>query len=196
MPRSLLAIPITLIALSVLACTKDARPPKEKSGIVRGLRLTLAVAKPATTLGNEGQLTDPPLALKVTATNAGKEAIKLDAFDLQWTHLSLNATGPDAGSVTVKDLRPLIGPRLLEPVAADFPLLKPGESWERVIHFSREWGPGIIFTFKKAGKYRMSVTYQRDELEKNTEVGMGLGARCWFGSMTSNAVEIEVRRKD
>ena len=106
-------------------------------------------------------------------------------------HLNLDAKGPDADSVALNDYRSRIGPRGVKPTEADFPIIKPGEQWSKEIRVTGEWGPGRVFTFKKAGTYRFKVTYHCDERKKNTAVGMGLGSGSWFGTVSSNEVSID-----
>ena len=162
----------------------------EGGKVIRGLQMSLSVPRPRATLTKDGHFMEP-LVMKLTVTNTTTEPITFDAFDMFWMHLNLDAKGPDADSVALNDYRSRIGPRGVKPTEADFPIIKAGGQWSKEIRVTGEWGPGRVFTFKKAGIYRFKVTYHCDEREKNTAVGMGLGSGSWFGTVSSNEVSID-----
>jgi RNA polymerase sigma factor (sigma-70 family) len=163
---------------------------------VNGLQLILEVppefnlfTDPETTLLPDGSNVRP-FALRLVYRNTGDRPLKLDMSPLpDLVGSTLDITGPDAGSVRFVPKAQEF--ELRGAIAADFHLLRPGETWERTLNFPANefcWGH---FFLTKPGLYRMRATYK---LERETKSPFAAGS--WTGSVTSNELTLLVAAEE
>jgi uncharacterized protein (TIGR03067 family) len=101
------------------------------------------------------------------------------------TGTTLDVKGPDAGSV--RFVRKAVEFELRAPRKEDFPLLQPGQKWERTINYpADEFCYGHFFLLKP-GEYRIRATYR---LLRETNSPLAKGS--WTGTVTSNPIVLKV----
>jgi hypothetical protein len=123
--------------------------------------------------------------LTFTFTNMGDKPIKLDAFDLVWSRMKLDVTGPDGDSVRVmmrKVMREWSAPE-----AKHYPTIAPGETWECPdrMRFPGGFG-GNEYVLLKPGEYRVKATYSVPELRDGSNAVTVLTSGIWRGTVASN----------
>jgi len=163
---------------------------------VNGLQLTLSADRTETNMRADGSNAEPVKFL-LTFTNVGDQPLKLDTYDFVWRHLQLQLTGPDAESIGVS--RRAVEWTKRGPIAADYPTLQPQQQWKatasitlpgEVAIFDRTH-PGSYyqqFTFRKAGQYRVQLTYASKESPNQP-----LAKDALTGALASNEVVLTVQ---
>src|SRR5262249_1729204 len=100
--------------------------PAESGEVVKGLKLRLSTAPSETVMKADGSNAEP-VKLSLAFHNVSDQPIKLNTYDLSWSHLRLEVTGPDAQAIQIK--RRDVDRKLVPPAAKDYPEVKPGASW-------------------------------------------------------------------
>src|SRR5262249_47733609 len=118
-------LPSNQVAFEIVAA--DANGGKE----VDGLKLTLSADKTETALhvtkGDECW-GDPPILFSLVITNVSKKPVKLDTTRFGARHVKLEIV--DAATGQKMEVRPWIRDSdIREAIAADFPILQPGQAW-------------------------------------------------------------------
>ena len=171
------SLPVTLMAVDLKA--------------VKGLQLSLRADR--TTLTAEPRNKTQVAKLRFIFRHVGDKPIKLNAYDMVWSHLKLNVTGPDKESV--RRVKRLVEREMPWPQERDFPTLSHGRFMPYEASFPGTFGM-FEYYLLKPGKYRIKVTYDAALpawLEKSTRE---LGAGCWEGSVTSNEITLTVRASE
>jgi hypothetical protein len=188
----LLAVAALAVAISSRRAHEPDRsgdsPQKEAPAgkAVNGLQLSLTTDK--TEIGvKDGNRA----VLRLTFTNVGDKPIKFNGYDFRWVLIrgEVMATPPDS----VEFKRASADRKLVLPKAADFPELKPGQSWsyDRDLSF-----PGWIpqggnalnnYSVVKPGESRIKFTYTSRKIDSPLADGI------WTGDLVSNEVVIKVK---
>ena len=173
----------------------DLAPAAKPGEAVNGLKLTLSTDRAFLTMTprelrrateDTPRWDVEPAKLTFTFTNTSDKPIKLDAYDLAWSRLKLDVTGPDGESVRILGRRPNVEREMVAPTEKDFPTVEPGQSWTYP-----GWAPfpGIFrhqeYLLLKPGDYRVKATYSRPEDTQRPKEVPGEN-RLWSGSVTSN----------
>lgn len=178
------------------AAPKKSAPSKRAIGgkPVNGLRLTLTADNTETTMLPDGS-NARPIKLKLTFTNVGKKPIKLHTFLMAYFNLTLDAAGPNPGSIHKRTQELDIPFR--QPMAGDFHVIAPGKSleshWTRlfpgeIIEPTRKTARSVIYQVRKAGVYKLRYTYENSKQDK-----FPLAKGAWTGRVTSNEFVLTVR---
>ena len=161
-------------------------------GPVNGLKLSLSAEKTETTLAAGGKQT-VPIKLKLTFTNVGDRALKLNLHDLAWASLvpdvELSANVPARLEVAKLPARPTPPPA---PKAEDYPVLEPGKSWVfEDLAFPGDCGRRHYAHSGPAGAYvyRVRMNYK----PANPAPGNALAKDCWTGNVRSNEIAFTIK---
>lgn len=168
---------------------------------VNGLRLTLAADRAELTMTprqlrpatNDTPRWDAaPTKLSFTFANVGKKMLTLDAYDLVWSRLKLDVTGPDAESVLV--VKRLVERAMAAPQREDYPILKAGGKWTYPpqLRFPGNLGPNE-YILLKPGEYRVKVIYSAPG---ETADGGGSSRHAWQGSVSSNEIVLKAAAQE
>jgi hypothetical protein len=182
-----------LIATSSGPAIEPGKPgePRKKEAptgtAVNGLQLGLTADKDEISV-KDGK----PAVLRLTFTNVGDKAIKLNAYDFRWVLIRGEVKAAPADSVehrrAVADRKPA------PPKAADFPELNPGQSWSFDTGLSF---PGPIpqggnaldfYSVAKPGEFRIKFTYVSKKIDSPLANGI------WTGELVSNEVVIKAAK--
>lgn len=175
------------IMVTFALASAPARGADPAAGLaINGLKLTLAAEKTQLKMTGPGMVEKTKLTC--TFTNVGARPVKLNAYDLNWSHLRLKVEGPDAESVHWSPVR--MKRRMPAPGTADFPTIKPGASWKAPLPITF---PGLgakeFFTLLKRGKYRLTVTYMMTPKQLRPKA---MAEGSWTGSVVSNEIVLDV----
>jgi RNA polymerase sigma factor (sigma-70 family) len=160
-----------------------------KSGVTKGLKLTLSADKTETSMKPDGS-NAVPVKLKLTFTNVSKKPIKLNAYDLR-LRLGFRCTGPSPDSVKTI-IEEVKRPALPPPSPKDFPSLQPGKSWSPTWTHSfpgdipQQIAKVVGYKLRKPGTYKLRFTY----------ANLKQGDDTWTGSLESNELELKVLKKE
>jgi hypothetical protein len=161
------------------------KPPAGKA--VNGLQLSLTTDR-----SEIGVKDGKRAALRLTFTNVGDKPIKFNAFDFRWALIRGEVKATPADSVQYN--RAVADRKFAPPRAADFPQLKPGQSWsfDQALTF-----PGAIpqggnamdfYRVVKPGELRIKFTYTSRTIDSPLANGI------WTGALVSNEVVIKATK--
>jgi hypothetical protein len=183
---------LAVVAISSGRAHEPVKPgdPPEKEAFagkaVNGLQLSLTTDK--TEIGvKDGKRA----VLRLTFTNVGDKHIKFNAYDFRWVLIRGEVKATPADSVEYK--RAAADRKLVPPRPADFPELKPGQSWS----FDRDLTfPGWIpqggnalnsYSVVKPGEFRIKFTYTSTKIDSPVADGI------WTGGLVSNEVVVKAK---
>jgi len=163
--------------------------PKVKLGAgggVNGLQLTLRADRREVEIENGKIATRAKL--KLMLVNVGDKAIKLNTYDFYWSRIRSEVKATPADSMSTTQIA--ADRKLVEPQAADFPEIKPGETWT----FTRDLTfPGALpqggsrlmeYDVSKPGEFRIRVKYMSSAIDVPAAQG------AWTGEIDSNEIVI------
>jgi len=185
---------------------RDAEPARQDTAIakeqpagpaVNGLKLSLTADKTETFMKADGSNAEP-VKLTFTFTNVSDKPVKFNAFDFAASRIGCDVKPPDEQTIRVSFLkadRPQI-----QPVAADFFEIKPGQSWtpRGAISFPGTFSASkqlvsynfAAFTVLKPGAFRLKVTYNSPHCTDPLADGI------WTGTLSSNEIVLKVKPAD
>jgi RNA polymerase sigma factor (sigma-70 family) len=158
---------------------------------VNGLKLTLSADETVTALGPAGAA--EPVQLRFTFTNTTNQAIRLNVFDLLYSGLELEVTGPDqAGVQRIQADRVRTWP----PISLDFWAVMAGKNWSPPdVPFPG--GPhigGTGYRLVQPGEYRIRAAYAPTVPNAREAAAVkSFGGDSWAGRLTSNVLVLKVR---
>ncbi|HUU43969.1 MAG TPA: hypothetical protein VMX57_09325, partial [Planctomycetota bacterium] len=130
-----------------------------------------------------------PTKLYFAFANARVKPVKLNTYALTSWCVSLDVKGPDANSVRVIPMPPTTRTMMATPVEADFPVLKPGETWpSRAGSPFPGWFGRKRLELCKRGVYRVRAVYTGAK----GGPGGALAEGSAIGTVTSNELVFRV----
>jgi RNA polymerase sigma factor (sigma-70 family) len=165
---------------------KRVRPPVDVTRPIEGVQLTLTPKSGKTVMKADGS-TIEPIALTVTFTNVGKQPLRVDVWDFPWRNFLVEATGPDAHSVTMKATS-FTRMKVFPPGPEDFPLLQPGQSWSSTLSVDVAGNfLDNLLALRQPGRYRLTLVYTNAQA-----MDLGFAESVGVGTLRSNEMVLDV----